>query len=414
MAPSNPSGQMPQPLDLTDLPEDPLVSVIMGNYNYESYVGEAIESVLNQTNGMFELIVCDDGSTDGSCDVIERYSRADPRVKFLRKANGGQASAWNAAYALSCGPILCTMDSDDLFHPNKLEAVVRHFKARTDSGFAIHPMMVIDKAGEEIQRVPYLTRFEEGWIADRIVARGGRWPFMPSSALCFRRDLGASLFPIPEPLFRLCADAFVFTLAPMLTSVSIIDEILTGYRVHGLNGMSTNQIDDATARREVDFIRRTHVGVNARLNEMGYDGPILRSDSNLDFVLNMFIISLFDDVSPLRLSGQFSHVLSRLLRDDLYSLPQKWLGVAVYGVAIMLPSSYRSRWLTKALRPNRTKALIKGAVGYFRRALRRRPGEFMRSPSRSRPAAGTPGRFRWGPVGRMCPPYSPLEAEGDA
>ena len=62
----------------------------MGNYNYESYVGQAIESVLNQTNGKFELIVCDDGSTDGSCDVIERYARADPRVRFLRKATGGR------------------------------------------------------------------------------------------------------------------------------------------------------------------------------------------------------------------------------------------------------------------------------------------------------------------------------------
>ncbi len=407
MASSNPSIQTLRPLDLPELPERPLVSVIMGNYNYERYVGQAIESVLNQTNGKFELIVCDDGSTDGSCDVIERYSRADPRVRFLRKANGGQASAWNAAYAQSSGPILCTMDSDDLFHPNKLEMVVRHFRAHPDSGFAIHPMMVIDQAGEEIQRIPYLSRFEEGWIADRIVARGGRWPFMPSSAMCFRRDLGASLFPIPEPLFRLCADSFVFTLSPMLTNVSIIDEVLTDYRIHGLNGMTSNDIDDATACREIEFIQRTHVGVNARLDELGYNGSTLKNDSNLEFILNGFYRTLFADRSLIRLSGQYSRVLSRLFQDDLYSLLQKLLGAAVYGIAIVLPSRYRSRWLTTALRPNRTKARVKGALGYLGRTLRRCKGGFDRSSSPSRSALDTRG-FRGGPVGgRCCPSPKP-------
>src|SRR5438132_1625714 len=101
------------PVFLPPLPQRPLVSVLVANYNYGAYVGQAIESVLGQTYGDFEVIVCDDGSTDNSCEVIGRYVRQDPRVKLVRKANGGMASSWNVAYRHSRGEVLCPLDSDD-------------------------------------------------------------------------------------------------------------------------------------------------------------------------------------------------------------------------------------------------------------------------------------------------------------
>src|SRR3981081_4740145 len=86
------------PMQLEPIESEPLVSVLMSNYNYARYIGEAIQSVLDQTYGSFELLICDDGSRDASGDVVELYVNRDSRVKLLRKQNGGQASGYNLAF----------------------------------------------------------------------------------------------------------------------------------------------------------------------------------------------------------------------------------------------------------------------------------------------------------------------------
>ena len=88
------------PIELRPLPAEPLVSILVSNYNYARYIGESLQSALEQTYSNIEIIVCDDGSTDESVRVIEEYQRKDPRVQLIRKANGGQASGFNAALSL--------------------------------------------------------------------------------------------------------------------------------------------------------------------------------------------------------------------------------------------------------------------------------------------------------------------------
>ena len=131
-------AQKLKPIELSPLPTRPLVSVLMANYDYGRYIGEAIESVLAQTYQQFELIVCDDGSTDNSREVIEQFVSRDSRVRLVSKENGGVASALNAAYAASTGEIICLLDSDDLFHPEKLKKVVEAFRKFPHSGFCVH------------------------------------------------------------------------------------------------------------------------------------------------------------------------------------------------------------------------------------------------------------------------------------
>jgi glycosyltransferase involved in cell wall biosynthesis len=98
---------------------DRLVSVIVTVYNAAPYLGEAIESVLAQTYRPFELIVLDDGSTDGSGDVAQRYGSA---VRFTRRQERlGLGAARNAAVALGEGSYLAFLDADDRFVPEKLE-----------------------------------------------------------------------------------------------------------------------------------------------------------------------------------------------------------------------------------------------------------------------------------------------------
>src|ERR1700679_2362004 len=75
----------------------PLVSVIIPVYNGAAFVGETIESALKQTYGNLEIIVVDDGSTDGTLDILNRYAANDERVRVIAQANGGVANARNVA-----------------------------------------------------------------------------------------------------------------------------------------------------------------------------------------------------------------------------------------------------------------------------------------------------------------------------
>src|SRR5919199_656326 len=100
----------------------PLVSVLITNYNYEHYLKQAIDSALNQTYPHMEIIVVDDGSTDNSKQVIASYK---DKIISVFKENGGQASAMNAGFAISQGEIICSLDADDVWLPTKVEQVVQ-------------------------------------------------------------------------------------------------------------------------------------------------------------------------------------------------------------------------------------------------------------------------------------------------
>ncbi len=97
------------------------VSVIMPIYNVERYVHCAIDSVLNQTYTSFELILVDDGSTDRSGDIADKYAGADGRVKVVHKENGGLSDARNAGLLLATGEYIIFIDSDDHWDKTLLE-----------------------------------------------------------------------------------------------------------------------------------------------------------------------------------------------------------------------------------------------------------------------------------------------------
>ncbi|MGH2414794.1 MAG: glycosyltransferase family 2 protein, partial [Microcystaceae cyanobacterium] len=102
--------------------DQPLVSVLITNYNCGHYLQEAIDSALNQTYSPIETIVVDDGSTDDSRELLASYK---DRIIPVFKENGGQASAINAGFPISQGEIICSLDGDDVWLPTKVEEVVK-------------------------------------------------------------------------------------------------------------------------------------------------------------------------------------------------------------------------------------------------------------------------------------------------
>jgi len=96
-------------------------------YNDEKYVGKAIESVLQQTYRSFELIIVDDGSTDGTPDVLAKFKN-HPKVKIIRQENGGTAVARNTGLRYARGEYIAFLDSDDFYTPDRLEVINRYIE----------------------------------------------------------------------------------------------------------------------------------------------------------------------------------------------------------------------------------------------------------------------------------------------
>lgn len=340
-------GSLRVPVELPKLPPQPLVTVLVPNYNYGRYVADAIRSATAQTYPRFEVIVCDDGSTDDSIRVIRQAAQDDDRVRLVQKENGGQASAWNAAFAVSTGDIVCLLDADDWLDRRKLEETVRFFSAEP-AGALVHPLLVMDAQGREVQRLPVGHTFESGWIADRVVARGGRWGVVGGGGVCFRREVAELIFPIPEDVFvGADADAFVFRLLPLLTTVGFVDEVLYYYRLHEDNrGLARSLNLDVVARR-LEFLQRTTDSVNLRLHELGLERYLLDTSKNLAVREQRLYMGLFDGgVSRGKLMREYLSLVSPILRDELYSPGRKAGLLALYGSVICLPFRARAWWLS--------------------------------------------------------------------
>lgn len=122
----------------------PLVSVIIPTYNRELMVGSAIESALGQTYENIEVIVIDDGSTDGTRALVEKYSG----VKYILKENGGQASARNSGLSQATGSYIASLDSDDTWKPDFLErCILKLEQDQLDFVFTNWLQMVDDDQG---------------------------------------------------------------------------------------------------------------------------------------------------------------------------------------------------------------------------------------------------------------------------
>jgi cellulose synthase/poly-beta-1,6-N-acetylglucosamine synthase-like glycosyltransferase len=127
------------------------VSIIMPCYNAARFIGEAIDSVLAQAEVSWELIIIDDGSTDGSADIVRRYS--DPRITLLAQANAGVSAARNAGLASSRGEFVAFLDADDRMRPDRLQLPLEIF-----AGDPSLDMVVCDFVRFEQDSGDYLSR----------------------------------------------------------------------------------------------------------------------------------------------------------------------------------------------------------------------------------------------------------------
>ena len=160
----------------------PQVSVIIPVHNGASTIGRALKSVFDQTFSDYEIVICDDGSTDDTLAVLAKYG---DKLRVVRQANGGPSAARNAAVAASRGELLALIDRDDRWLPNKLELAVNAMRADAGAALLYSDMIVVNEAGDEFRRSQIRPETAHAPTMDEMLAR--IWPIVPSTVV-MRRD----------------------------------------------------------------------------------------------------------------------------------------------------------------------------------------------------------------------------------
>ena len=226
----------------------PQVSILINNYNYDSFLAEAIESALQQTYPHKEVVVVDDGSTDRSREIIASYGDA---IVPVLKANGGQASAFNAGFAASKGDIICFLDADDLYIPEKVAVIVDALQDYKKGSWCFHPLKVVNS----INKIPPSSEENKNNFAVQAHAcdvrsninQGGKglkeklpFPIPATSGLCFTRSLLQQILPMPEAEGIAIGDSYVQFVSLALASGFAVPSELAIQRVHGHNFYTQN------------------------------------------------------------------------------------------------------------------------------------------------------------------------------
>jgi glycosyltransferase involved in cell wall biosynthesis len=134
-----------------------LVSVVIATYNMAGFLPLALRSALAQTYPNIEVLIIDDGSTDGTAEVVAPFL-ADARVRYRTQANAGQAVAKNRGIRESTGDYVAFLDADDVWAPDKLEAQMPLFAASRAVGVVYSAFVYIDEKGNPLPHVPHNLR----------------------------------------------------------------------------------------------------------------------------------------------------------------------------------------------------------------------------------------------------------------
>ncbi|GAB3099693.1 glycosyltransferase family 2 protein [Lysobacter terrae] len=228
-------------------------SVIVTCYNYKNFVEEAVDSALAQTRAPAQVIVVDDGSTDGSTELLQKRYGNDPRVTLLCGENGGQLVAFQRGVAAAQGDVLCFLDADDRWDANYLEKIGAVYDARRDVGFVFSDIALF---GQEQRTVGFADKATDlGYTAISTYVLT-YWYGAPTSALSLRADYARRCLELPldyARTWRLSADnCLVYGASVLGARKYYLPTGSVGYRIHGNNGWWSNRSQTA------NFLNRLH------------------------------------------------------------------------------------------------------------------------------------------------------------
>lgn len=249
---------------MTAVSQTPLVSAIIPTYNRAAYLVQAVESALAQSYPALEIVVVDDGSTDGTREALTPYLH---RIRYIYQDNQGEAVARNTALAASKGELIAFLDSDDIWLPGRLETQVELLHSRPDVGMVAAHATQIDGNGKPVSNVPLYPYQSEGSVLlETLLLRSP----LPVDVLLVWRECLPSPLPF-TPGVRFGSDWEMCLRVAAKHPVWFLDKPLAGVRVH--DDKVTNPLAD---QAQVDLKLRDRLGVLERVT------PLLSARGHID------------------------------------------------------------------------------------------------------------------------------------
>lgn len=221
----------------------PLVSIVITNYNYSSYLKECIDSCLNQDYERCEVLVVDDCSDDSSRDIIDSY--ADRVKKIYREKNGGQLASFFSGLELASGEFVVFVDADDFLDRECVSThLYVHLFQKPPIGFTCLRNRQVSESSAIINdyHMDFANNGKEiAYISPRVI-HTPTWSWSTTSAMMFRSELLNLIKTDMTDEFRVCADYYIVHFANLLGGSMLYDRCRVNYRRHGKNNFSKNFI----------------------------------------------------------------------------------------------------------------------------------------------------------------------------
>lgn len=356
---------MPEPNELSDsattmacstiaAKDVPKLAVIITCFNYEAYVERAIKSILEQKCAACELVVVDDGSTDGSWEAITRCA-----VTAFKIENRGQLGACLFGLAKTRARFILFLDADDELKPGSLARLI----AALDESVAKlqFGLTLIDAESKPIGSFSSLESFRERERLATEVLRRGVYKTPPTSGNVFRRDVCELLREVD---YDKAVDGVVLFVAPFLGDIVSLSEELGNYRVHGLNDSQLGQLPTASLLdRDINrFVARTE-HLRSILARVAPGRTLIEPQGAYYYRERNFCLQIVSG------RGSPASMLPRLLASlgsEPFSIVQKLALASFFVLGTMLP-----REPAKALMAYRSRNWSQSMAGLLRVVLQR-------------------------------------------
>lgn len=318
------------------MPTVPRLSFVIANYNYERFLADAITSALAVDWPDIEVIVVDDGSTDNSRTVIERFGK---RVTAILKENGGQRRANNDGFAASTGDIVTFLDADDLVERDYAREVVAAWRPGVSKIQVL--MRLVDGENEPIGgSLPRISTCPSASQIRDWAMQTSEYPTPPGSGNAYSRDFLARLFPLGEEHDDF-TDSTCLALAPLLGDVETVMKPLVRYRQHGAND-SNIFADPHGFHKEVNRAIRRQSSLEQICDKLGIEAPPRSTLRRSFHLLQLRTVSYrmspagHPDLPDSRLRI-FGDALLGLLRDNYLPIGRRAALTAWVMAALFLP-----------------------------------------------------------------------------
>jgi hypothetical protein len=312
---------VPSPPEHDSERSGPLITILIDNYNYAAYLGQAVDSALAQTHPHIEVLVVDDGSTDGSRELLEGYG---DRIRTVLQANAGQAAAMNRGLAEATGEILLTLDSDDTLEPDTAARVAAVFGGDPDCVRIQYRLAVVDPGGRPTGATmpPGRVPLQEGDLRRQLMrVRGFRTA--PTSGNAWSVSALRQLPKVPEDVYRQHVDRWWSDLIALLGPSRLLSGSAGPYRSHPVSHSTVerreiNYFADRITRRQVLHQAAAQVAKDAGLGDLPE-----RPEQMQDAALCSWRLAAYKLGQPLD-KQQLPALLLHGIRDNLRQPDKTW------------------------------------------------------------------------------------------